>query len=73
MNNTQIIDTYAKDDIILQLTEEVSELKIDLVYLESDLNIHKDLLKQFKSLAKSSMDSFDILYVMYLDVVNAKK
>ena len=68
-----VVTTYEKDEIILELTEEVSELKIDIQHLESELDFHKDLLQQYTKMARSSMDSYDMLYTMYLDVINANK
>ena len=66
------VTTYVKDEIILELTEEVSELKIDIQHLEGELDLSNELLRQYKVREKSNLDSYDLLYTMYVDVINAK-
>lgn len=67
------VNTFLKDHIINELTEEISEFEIDMQMLEADLDFHKALVKQQATLIKSSQESFNLLYEMYVDVLKIKR
>lgn len=67
------VNTFIKDHIINELTEEISEFEIDMQMLEADLDFYKTLVKKQATLIKSSQESFDLLYEMYVDVLKIKR
>lgn len=54
-----------KDLIIAGLEEEISELKLDVTMLETDIDFHKHLLK-------TQTENYELMYGMYVQATGRK-